>query len=138
MIRKIEVPAWFDQWAKAHRARKAFLDQDSQTLYLVRCISSSETAGDHVLTATDKIWLMRAALDGYIVVEPKYLLPLEATETTEPRGQTYAGIRKNGQWFTAHLSVTQAKSSAFYVTRTQLEAAPAWVKAIEPIAADPK
>ncbi len=133
---KVSVPAWFDQWAKEQKAAKAYLDENSQLLYLLRRISSSETANGRVLTAAAKVFFIKAVLDGYAIEPPKYLLPMAGTTSRQAAGQLYAGLQQNGTWVAEYFTSGQAKPANFYVTQAQLSTAPEWVKAIQPVVAD--
>lgn len=62
----------------------------------------------------------------------KYILPLEEAETTD--GAYYYAVRDGGKWQIAvSYNPSELEAFRFTVTAKDIEDAPEWVKAIEPI-----
>lgn len=62
----------------------------------------------------------------------KYILPLEEAETTD--GAYYYAVRDGGKWQIAvSYNPSQLEAFRFTVTAKDIEEAPEWVKAIEPV-----
>lgn len=62
----------------------------------------------------------------------KYILPLEEAETTE--GSYYYAVRNGGKWQIAvSYGSSELEAFGFTVTAKDIEDAPEWVKAIEPV-----
>lgn len=68
------------------------------------------------------------------LVDPnkKYILPLEEAETTD--GAYYYAVRDGGKWqITVSYNPSELEVFRFTVTAKDIEDAPEWVKAIEPV-----
>ena len=62
----------------------------------------------------------------------KYILPLEEAETTD--GAYYYAVRDGGKWQIAvSYNLSELEAFRFTVTAKDIEDAPEWVKAIEPV-----
>lgn len=62
----------------------------------------------------------------------KYILPLEEAETTD--GAYYYAVRDGGKWQIAvSYNPSELEAFGFTVTAKDIEDAPEWVKAIEPV-----
>ena len=62
----------------------------------------------------------------------KYILPLEEAETTD--GAYYYAVRDGGKWKIAvSYNPSELEAFRFTVTAKDIEDAPEWVKAIEPV-----
>lgn len=62
----------------------------------------------------------------------KYILPLEEAETTD--GAYYYAVRDGGKWKIAvSYNPSELEAFRFTVTAKDIEEAPEWVKAIEPV-----
>lgn len=62
----------------------------------------------------------------------KYILPLEEAETTD--GAYYCAVRDGGKWKIAvSYNPSELEAFRFTVTAKDIEDAPDWVKAIEPV-----
>lgn len=65
----------------------------------------------------------------------KYILPLEEAETTD--GAYYYAVRNGGKWQIAvSYNPSQLEAFRFTVTAKDIEDAPEWVKALEPVEVD--
>lgn len=72
--------------------------------------------------------------DSESLVDPnkKYILPLEEAETTD--GAYYYAVRDGGKWQIAvSYNPSELEAFRFTVTAKDIEDAPEWVKAIEPV-----
>ena len=66
----------------------------------------------------------------------KYILPMEGTEAEDCLGNTaysYAAKQEGGSWYIGHKSPFADPKIHFTVTAKDIEDAPEWVKAIEPV-----
>ena len=64
--------------------------------------------------------------------DKKYILPLEEAETTD--GAYYYAVRDGGKWKIAvSYNPSELEAFRFTVTAKDIEDAPEWVKAIEPV-----
>jgi hypothetical protein len=77
--------------------------------------------------------LMHAYVIGWTVVKPKqYVLPMDDTSDGELAG--YAYRTPDGVWNIDFYGSNQdAADNGFSVTQADIDAAPAWVKAIKPV-----
>ena len=72
--------------------------------------------------------------DSESLIDPnkKYILPLEEAETTD--GAYYYAVRDGGKWQIAvSYNPSELEAFRFTVTAKDIEDAPEWVKAIEPV-----
>ena len=66
----------------------------------------------------------------------KYILPMEGTEAEDCLGNmvySYAAKQEGGSWYIGHKSPFADPKIHFTVTAKDIENAPEWVKAIEPV-----
>lgn len=66
----------------------------------------------------------------------KYILPMEGTEAEDCLGNmaySYAAKQEGGSWYIGHKSPFADPKIHFTVTAKDIEEAPEWVKAIEPV-----
>lgn len=66
----------------------------------------------------------------------KYILPMEGTEAEDCLGNmvySYAAKQEGGSWYIGHKSPFADPKIHFTVTAKDIEDAPEWVKAIEPV-----
>ena len=66
----------------------------------------------------------------------KYILPMEGTEAEDCLGNmaySYASKQEGGSWYIGHKSPFADPKIHFTVTAKDIEDAPEWVKAIEPV-----
>lgn len=66
----------------------------------------------------------------------KYILPLEGTEAEDCLGNmvySYAAKQEGGSWYIGHKSPFADPKIHFTVTAKDIEDAPEWVKALEPV-----
>ncbi|MBW3350681.1 hypothetical protein [Limosilactobacillus reuteri] len=81
----------------------------------------------------DKVWHLSIEWKN-VDLDPnkKYLLPLEEAETTE--GSYYYAVRNGGKWQIAvSYGSSELEAFGFTVTAKDIEEAPEWVKALEPV-----
>lgn len=85
----------------------------------------------------DKVWHL--SIDWSDVdLDPnkKYILPMEGTEAEDCLGNmvySYAAKQEGGSWYIGHKSPFADPKIHFTVTAKDIEDAPEWVKAIEPV-----
>lgn len=85
----------------------------------------------------DKVWHL--SIDWSDVdLDPnkKYILPMEGTEAEDCLGNmvySYAAKQEGGSWYIGHKSPFADPKIHFTVTAKDIEEAPEWVKAIEPV-----
>lgn len=85
----------------------------------------------------DKVWHL--SIDWSDVdLDPnkKYILPMEGTEAEDCLGNmvySYAAKQEGGSWYIGHKSPFADPKIHFTVTAKDIENAPEWVKAIEPV-----
>ena len=81
----------------------------------------------------DKVWHLSIEWEN-VDLDPnkKYILPLEEAETTD--GAYYYAVRDGGKWKIAvSYNPSELEAFRFTVTAKDIEDAPDWVKAIEPV-----
>lgn len=81
----------------------------------------------------DKVWHLSIEWED-VDLDPnkKYILPLEEAETTD--GAYYYAVRDGGKWQIAvSYNPSELEAFRFTVTAKDIEDAPEWVKAIEPV-----
>lgn len=81
----------------------------------------------------DKVWHLSIEWKN-VDLDPnkKYILPLEEAETTD--GAYYYAVRDGGKWQIAvSYNPSELEAFRFTVTAKDIEDAPEWVKAIEPV-----
>ena len=81
----------------------------------------------------DKVWHLSIEWED-VDLDPnkKYILPLEEAETTN--GAYYYAVRDGGKWQIAvSYNPSELEAFRFIVTAKDIEDAPEWVKAIEPV-----
>lgn len=76
--------------------------------------------------------------DSESLIDPnkKYILPMEGTEAEDCLGNmaySYAAKQEGGSWYIGHKSPFADPKIHFTVTAKDIEDAPEWVKAIEPV-----
>lgn len=84
----------------------------------------------------DKVWHLSIEWEN-VDLDPnkKYILPLEEAETTD--GAYYYAVRDGGKWQIAvSYNPSQLEAFRFTVTAKDIEDAPEWVKALEPVEVD--
>jgi len=137
---KFKVPAWFDEWY--HDA-----DSDDNDLTCINILSDtdnheleyfdidSDRTIKHKLKDQDRIKFINAIINGYEVEKEKcFLLPLEGTGQGDSY-KLYATVSSDEGWRTnGYACAGEAIQNKFlYVTQSQIDSAPAWVKAIKPV-----
>ena len=85
----------------------------------------------------DKVWHLSIEWKN-VDLDPnkKYILPMEGTEAEDCLGNmaySYAAKQEGGSWYIGHKSPFADPKIHFTVTAKDIEDAPEWVKAIEPI-----
>ncbi|WP_338217105.1 DUF1642 domain-containing protein [Lacticaseibacillus salsurivasis] len=154
---KVVVPKWFDEWLDAFHG----LGPKVRTIAAVGRIAQQgwgsnanvpflgDRTLDKAVTPTlsvaqldyvhdNKEELMVAALTGnYTVEKPKrYVLPMEGTEVQTANGdeiQKFAWLNPKGKWVDMPLTSIVGAERDFTVTQSDIDSAPAWVKAITPV-----
>lgn len=146
MTEKVKVPDWFDKWYRS--ISKDGLN-DIQLIRLISNLTSGkikfldEDASKfqiYSVNSNERLKFIKAIINGYEVEEQKFVLPMEGTsdDGTISESVLYAFQEKStGRWFT---SIRRAKlpelGNYLEVTQSQLDGAPAWVKAIKPVPID--
>ena len=85
----------------------------------------------------DKVWHLSIDWED-VDLDPnkKYILPMEGTEAEDCLGNmvySYAAKQEGGSWYIGHKSPFADPKIHFTVTAKDIEDAPEWVKAIEPV-----
>lgn len=85
----------------------------------------------------DKVWHLSIEWKN-VDLDPnkKYILPMEGTEAEDCLGNmvySYAAKQEGGSWYIGHKSPFADPKIHFTVTAKDIEEAPEWVKAIEPV-----
>lgn len=85
----------------------------------------------------DKVWHLSIEWEN-VDLDPnkKYILPMEGTEAEDCLGNmvySYAAKQEGGSWYIGHKSPFADPKIHFTVTAKDIEEAPEWVKAIEPV-----
>lgn len=85
----------------------------------------------------DKVWHLSIEWEN-VDLDPnkKYILPMEGTEAEDCLGNmvySYAAKQEGGSWYIGHKSPFADPKIHFTVTAKDIEDAPDWVKAIEPV-----
>lgn len=85
----------------------------------------------------DKVWHLSIEWKN-VDLDPnkKYILPMEGTEAEDCLGNmvySYAAKQEGGSWYIGHKSPFADPKIHFTVTAKDIEDAPEWVKAIEPV-----
>lgn len=85
----------------------------------------------------DKVWHLSIEWKN-VDLDPnkKYILPMEGTEAEDCLGSmaySYAAKQEGGSWYIGHKSPFADPKIHFTVTAKDIEDAPEWVKAIEPV-----
>lgn len=85
----------------------------------------------------DKVWHLSIEWKN-VDLDPnkKYILPMEGTEAEDCLGNmvySYAAKQEGGSWYIGHKSPFADPKIHFTVTAKDIEDAPDWVKAIEPV-----
>lgn len=143
MSEKVKVPVWFDQWLSDHdntnriELIKAIINNANEKISLI----VNDKA--HPVADQDKLKFISAILNGYEVEEQRFVLLMEGTAITYSGGKPYAKIyasrMADGRWntFTVFDSTGETMfDKKLFVTESDLENAPAWVKAITPVPVD--
>lgn len=105
------------------------------SMNLVNRVYRELLAQDYNLTLEKEKTCYRLTVDWSDVdLDPnkKYILPLEEAETTD--GAYYYAVRDGGKWKIAvSYNPSELEAFRFTVTAKDIEDAPDWVKAIEPV-----
>lgn len=85
----------------------------------------------------DKVWHLSIEWKN-VDLDPnkKYILPMEGTEAEDCLGNmvySYAAKQEGGSWYIGHKSPFADPKIHFTVTAKDIEDAPEWVKALEPV-----
>nr|DAM19798.1 MAG TPA: Protein of unknown function (DUF1642) [Caudoviricetes sp.] len=101
--------------------------------------NSKRPASYIILKSNDEELLMNAYVNGWTVEEPKrYVLPMPGTDyhNYQMHGNAqYYAVKGTGNWRpdAIALGTDDAVKHGYTVTQSDIDAAPAWVKAIKPV-----
>ena len=122
--------------------RNTSIDYWIDSLYLAdRVFNELVTQGYNINLekdmVADKVWHLSIDWED-VDLDPnkKYILPMEGTEAEDCLGNmaySYAAKQEGGSWYIGHKSPFADPKIHFTVTAKDIEEAPEWVKAIEPV-----